>query len=365
MTTETALPLAPNVADKKEIQFVPFGADEQIKLNVAIITKLVAINTKKGHGPSETDCIRFMMLCRARKLNPFEGDCFLQGYDGQDGPVFSLITAHQAFLKRAEVNAEYDGMVSGVIVLDESGQMQNRVGDFTHKGDELLGGWAVVHFKTRKFPTERRLKLQTFNKGYGRWKDDAAGMIVKCAEADALRSSFPTMLGGLYSAEESHQVIDVGPGVKSPDFAGPGAPVKALEAPKAPPAPKTVTPPTPAAAKAPEPAKAPVTPPAAAQPAPTPPAPPQPVAAAEPQPAAAPEPPAVPVSSAPVDEVAAKALKDLLELMKTAGATEDKVIAFCVSKKICKPEQKKLSDLSSAKLTNLVKAWPNIKDQIK
>ena len=32
--------------------------------------------------------------------------------------------------------------------------------------------------------------------------DDPAGMIVKCAEADALRSAFPTMLGGCYTEEE-------------------------------------------------------------------------------------------------------------------------------------------------------------------
>jgi hypothetical protein len=39
-------------------------------------------------------------------------------------------------------------------------------------------------------------------------------MIVKCAEADALRSSFPTMLGGLYMREE----VDLGAQFAKPDF---------------------------------------------------------------------------------------------------------------------------------------------------
>jgi hypothetical protein len=44
----------------------------------------------------------------------------------------------------------------------------------------------------------KRIKLGTFNKGRSVWQTNPAGMIVKCAEADALRSSFPTELGGLY-----------------------------------------------------------------------------------------------------------------------------------------------------------------------
>src|SRR5262245_51444742 len=93
---------------KNEIEYQAFQSNERIKLSVQIVQKFVAIPTSSGKLPDERDCIRFMMLCRARQLNPFEGDCFLQGYDGRNGPQFSLITAHQAFLKRAEVHPEYD-----------------------------------------------------------------------------------------------------------------------------------------------------------------------------------------------------------------------------------------------------------------
>ncbi len=46
-------------------------------------------------------------------------------------------------------------------------------------------------------------------------------MICKCAEADALRSSFPTMLGGLYMKEELIDIDVVKPGPSRPQFDGP------------------------------------------------------------------------------------------------------------------------------------------------
>jgi phage recombination protein Bet len=190
-------------AESKAIEFVPFGAAESIKLSVSIVKTLVAVPTRSGKVPDDRDCIKFMMLCRARHLNPFEGDAFLLGYDTQHGPQFSLITAHQVFLKRAEASKDFDGMESGVIVRDADDHVLEREGDFTFKDESLLGGWAKVYRKDRTKPIYRRLKLETFSSGRSRWEKDPAGMIVKCAEADALRSSFPTHLGGLYMREEN------------------------------------------------------------------------------------------------------------------------------------------------------------------
>ncbi len=196
-TTTTAL--------KKEDRFteyVPFGAEDKIKLSIEMVRNLIAVKTKKGASCSDTDAIKFIAMCSARRLNPFEGDAFLIGYDTNDGPKFSLITAHQAFLKRAELHPEYNGMKSGLII-KRNGEIHDLEGDFYIDGDELLGGWATVYFKNRDHPMHKRVRLQRFKKAWGLWVEDPAGMIVKCAEADALRSSFPTMLGGLYMREET------------------------------------------------------------------------------------------------------------------------------------------------------------------
>lgn len=186
----------------KEMVYIPIGGKDAIKLTPSIVRDLVSAKTAKGIAASEDDCIKFMMLCRARGLNPFEGDAFLVGYDGKDGPVFSLITAHQAFLKRAELHPEFDGFTSGVVVDDGSGGAVDREGDFTFKDELILGGWARVHFKNRRHPMYKRLSYASRCKDNRFWKSDPAGMICKCAEADALRASFPTLLGGLLSSEE-------------------------------------------------------------------------------------------------------------------------------------------------------------------
>lgn len=186
----------------KESVFVPFGSKDEIKLSINIVKRLVAVKTKSGQTCTDDDAMKFIMMCKARALNPFEGDAFLIGYDSNQGPKFSLITAHQAFLKRAELNQEYDGMESGVIVELEEGKLKDLEGDFHKPDQKVVGGWAVVYFKHRKFPMRKRVRLSRFQKSFGIWQDDPAGMIVKCAEADALRSSFPTMLGGLYLREE-------------------------------------------------------------------------------------------------------------------------------------------------------------------
>jgi phage recombination protein Bet len=201
-TTAAAQPPAEQPAkEKRIIEFTPFGAKDKIQLSIELVKRLVAVKTKTGKGCSDEDAFKFMLMCQARKLNPFEGDAFLIGYDTQTGPQFSLITAHQAFLKRAELHPEFDGMESGTIVLRQ-GQVVDLLGDWHMQNDNVLGGWATVYFKNRKYPMKKRLRLVRFNKGWGIWKDDPAGMIVKCAEADALRSSFPTMLGGMFIQEE-------------------------------------------------------------------------------------------------------------------------------------------------------------------
>lgn len=222
---------------EKAMEFVPFGAEQKIKLSISIVKNLLAVKTKSGRTCSDNDALKFMMMCKAKGLDPFESDAFLIGYDTNEGgtiiPKYSQLTAHQAFLKRAEVHPAFDGMKSGIILLtdEETRKTEDREGDF-HLPDEIVvGGWATVYLKGKTHPVQRRLRMTRFNKGFGVWKDDAAGMIVKCAEADALRSAFPTKIGGLFLREEmdfpinveahavelpTHRLVDVTPADSEP-----------------------------------------------------------------------------------------------------------------------------------------------------
>lgn len=191
------------VEDERAVTFLAFASNVQVRLTPRMVLDYLAIPTRSGKRATLQDAVKFMKMCEARGLNPWEGDAFLQGYDQDGKGVFNLITAHQAFLKRAEVNKEYDGKQSGVILRDKEGYETEAEGDsYNDKRYDLVGGWCKVYRKDRKFPEYKRLDLSVFSSGYARWKKDPAGMIVKCAEADALRSAFPTVVGGLYLAEE-------------------------------------------------------------------------------------------------------------------------------------------------------------------
>jgi len=192
------------------VEIIPFGTTDRIRLSAAIVRQMIATRTRTGKEPDDNQCIKFIMLCKARHLNPFEGDAFMLGYDTQAGPQWSLITAHQVFLKRAEASKGFTGLESGVIIKGEQGGIMEREGDLVYDEERLMGGWAKVYRKDREKPFYKRLKLATFNTGVSRWVKDPAGMIVKCAEADALRTAFPTHLGGLY-VEEEIRPIDVTP----------------------------------------------------------------------------------------------------------------------------------------------------------
>lgn len=207
MSKETAVAVVEK--SEREVAFVPFGARDEIKLNITLVRRFMSPRTKSGAQATDEDCMKFIMLCKARGLNPWEGDAFLQGYDSQDGPKFSLITAHQAFLKRAEINKDFDGMESGVVTIDEDGELKEYQGDFVLPNQTLVGGWARVFKKSQGRPIYKRLKLGVFDTGLSRWKKDPAGMIVKCSEADALRTAFPTAVGALYIEEETKGFIDI------------------------------------------------------------------------------------------------------------------------------------------------------------
>jgi len=188
--------------NKNEISYVPLGNSDPIKLSLAIIERQIVTPTKSGKKPTQKEMMDFLMLCRARKLNPFEGDAYLVGYDSANGANFSLITSHQALLKRAELCPQFDGMESGLILEDENGLLSETEGDFIQASQNAVGAWARVHRSDRKIATFRRLNIDRYDRGFGLWKKQREMMGVKCAEADALRSAFPSVTGGLYISEE-------------------------------------------------------------------------------------------------------------------------------------------------------------------
>jgi len=191
-----------------DITYTPLGESDEITLSRDVIRRFLCTPTKSGKLPEDDQIVRFGMLCKARRLNPWVGDAYLIGYDTKDGPQFSLITAHQALLKRAEACPAYDGLESGIVVQTPQGATEERRGTIAGPKETVLGGWAIAHRSDRSRPIYCSVKLSTYNTGRSRWAADPEGMILKCAEAAALRRAFPLEVGGMYASEELEQTID-------------------------------------------------------------------------------------------------------------------------------------------------------------
>jgi len=206
LVDETKQPSSRKSDAERSVVYRPAGATEDMTLTMAYVRGFLTTPTKQGHKPTEADIIKFMMLCKESHLNPWQGDAYLIGYDSEDGPVFNLITAVQALLKRAELSPEFDGVESGVVVLKD-GQINERKGSILLSGERLLGGWARCFRKDRSVAFYQTVQFDVYNTGRARWHKDPSGMIVKCAKAAVLREAFPNSLAGLYVDEEMEGVV--------------------------------------------------------------------------------------------------------------------------------------------------------------
>ena len=149
----------------------------------------------------------FTELCKVRKLNPFLQEAYLIKYS--NSVPAQLVVGKDAILKRAVLNPNYDGMESGVILENkETQEIIERPGTFVPSNYDLVGGWARVYVKNRKYPSYTSVNLsevaQTKKDGTlnSNWAGKPATMVEKVAKVRALREAFVEDLGGMYEAEE-------------------------------------------------------------------------------------------------------------------------------------------------------------------
>lgn len=177
--------------------------DQEIKLTPKIVQDYLVGTTAQITIP---EFKLFTELCKARKLNPFLREAYLIKYSNSQ-PA-SIVVGKDATLKRAVLNAKYNGMKSGIIVLNECGDVVERKGTFKLDSEQLVGGWAEVFRKDWENSIYCSVSLAEAiqKKGNGEpnsnWSKQPATMIEKVAKVRALREAFVEDLGGMYEAEE-------------------------------------------------------------------------------------------------------------------------------------------------------------------
>lgn len=146
---------------------------------------------------ADKEVMSFIAKCKARKLNPFAGDAYLTAFNGKA----SVIVSKDYFVRTATQQPTFDGMKAGIAVVN-NGELIYREGSMLLSNEQLVGGWADVYDKERKYPSHAEVSLKEYDKGRSTWKAIPATMIRKTALVQALREAYPASYGGIYDADE-------------------------------------------------------------------------------------------------------------------------------------------------------------------
>lgn len=176
--------------------------NETVRLSPSIVR-----NYLSGGNPKVTDqeVVMFINLCKYQKLNPLIKDAYLIKYG--DKPA-TIVTSKDAILKRAVKNPKYQGHQAGVVVRNNNGTIEYRIGSFVMPDELLIGGWAKTYVKDYQYPIEVAVAFKEYA-GYTKdgklnsmWASKPGVMIRKVALTASLREAFPDDMQGMYAAEE-------------------------------------------------------------------------------------------------------------------------------------------------------------------
>lgn len=176
---------------------------QEVKLTPSIVQEYIVGTDAKVTLP---EFKMFTELCKVRKLNPFLKEAYLIKYSEKQ-PA-SIVVGKDAILKRAVLNPNYDGMKSGIIVVNENGEEKERRGTFKLPNETLVGGWAEVFRKDWKnsiycsVSLNESVQKKSDGTPNANWTKQPATMIEKVAKVRALREAFVEDLAGMYEAEE-------------------------------------------------------------------------------------------------------------------------------------------------------------------
>lgn len=130
---------------------------------------------------------QFAAVAQAFGLNPFKREIYATTYRNKDGQtVMSIVTGYEVYLKRAEMNPNYNGFETNFQVVN--GEM---------------GCTCKVYRKDRTMPVTSTVWMNEYSTGRSLWASKPRMMLEKVAIATAFRRAFPCDFGGMpYTTDE-------------------------------------------------------------------------------------------------------------------------------------------------------------------
>jgi len=206
MAVQNSLKKATNQQQEQVVVYEVNGME--VKLTPNTVRNYLVSGNKENVTLQEV--AMFINLCKFSKLNPWVKEAYLIKFGNEPA---TMVVGKEAFQKRAEANPNYDGCEAGIIVLkEETDVVTYRKGTMKLPGEEIIGGYAEVWRKDRTHSTRIEVSFEEYagRKKDGslnrQWSEKPATMIRKVALVQALRETFPSAFGGMYTAEEQGTV---------------------------------------------------------------------------------------------------------------------------------------------------------------
>jgi phage recombination protein Bet len=141
----------------------------------------------------------FMHLSGKYNLDPFAKEIWFLKMGGTP----TITTSRDGYLKIANEHPAFDGLASDVVYAKDSFSKTPEGVNHTYGVGErgaILGAYALIFRKDRKFPIYVFAPMKDYQKPSNIWKTYPHAMILKVAEAMALKRAFS--LSGLVTVEE-------------------------------------------------------------------------------------------------------------------------------------------------------------------
>ena len=168
--------------------------DEQISLLKRTVAK----------GATDDEFNLFMHLADKYALDPFAKEIWFI----KRGGVPTIFTSRDGYLKIADSNHNYDGMISEYVCKNDI-LTKSPDGTYSHQFGSpergpIVGAYAVVFRKDRKIPSSQYAPFDEYNSGSNPvWRSNPSSMIKKVAEVMSLKRAFK--ISGLVTQEEIAQ----------------------------------------------------------------------------------------------------------------------------------------------------------------
>lgn len=157
------------------------------------------IKNTVAKGATTDELNMFMYLANQYNLDPFKKEIWFMKFGGQT----TMMTSRDGYLKYAQMNEDFEGLMSFVVKEGDVFEIDASEYKVTHKfgtkRGKVLGAWSRCDRKGKR-PFIAYVEFDEYNKNTNIWRSYPSAMIQKVAEVFVLKRAFG--INGLVTREE-------------------------------------------------------------------------------------------------------------------------------------------------------------------